>query len=452
VKYKEKIEQIDEAPETEVVITNPEEFIDDPEDEETLKKRFKDDEDSLKLVVVCEKWTTGFDVPCLHTMYIDRPMKNHNLMQTIGRVNRTYKDKPAGLIVDYIGIGENLREAMDKYTSDIREQAMQDIDFAIGAMKKQHQKVKSFFEHTDYEGWEEKQGLELQRLVHQAENEVLETKEKEEKFKDAVKQLKKSYSLVSPHKEALKIRSDVVFFEAVKENIEKPIGREERYVEKEEREEAASAMKELISEGISVKELVEIVGFETGKRKHVLSDDFLQEVQDIEYENVQVKLLEKLIRNEIADRKKRNLAKYKDFEERLEETIGKYHQNFLTTKEVFNQLMDYANELGEEADRTERLGLSEEELAFYDAISEEGDIDIEETKLKEIATEIKRRLKEKSKAVDWTKRKKIKNEMKSEVKRYLRKQGFSHKEYEPLVDPIVDQARAFYGEQAIGIA
>ncbi|ERH03620.1 MAG: hypothetical protein J07HR59_00739 [Halorubrum sp. J07HR59] len=131
IKYKRQIESIDGAPEVEVVISNPDEYIDDPLSENKLKRRFKDDEDPLKIAVVCRKWTTGFDVPCLHTMYIDRPAKNHDLLQTIGRVNRKYKDKDGGLIVDYIGIAENLKKALDKYTSDIQEQAIADIEMLV---------------------------------------------------------------------------------------------------------------------------------------------------------------------------------------------------------------------------------------------------------------------------------------------------------------------------------
>jgi len=441
-KYWKYLSQLDQAPETALVITDVEEFTDYPYSHKELKRRFKDDEDSLKLAVVCDKWITGFDAPHLHTMYLDKPMKNHNLLQAIGRVNRVYKDKPGGLVVDYIGVADNLKKALDKYTSDIQKKALKNIDVAVDTMMHQYEEVKSFFEDVEYENWKEKEGLGLQRLLHKAENEVLETQEMEEKFKDAVTKLNKSYALVSNHEKAIDIRSDVVFFRAIKDSIEKidESGREED-IEKYD-----SALKELVSEEISVDDLVEITGFiGDGERKPVLSEDFLDDVEKIEYENLQLKMLQKIIENEINSRKKQNLAKYESFEEKLQETIQKYNNNFLTTKEVIKQLREYATELQEEKRRTVILDMTEEELAFYDAISQNTDKKIDKKDLREIAIELKNRLKTKA-DIDWTNRRKMRSKMKREVKKILRSSGFSYKEYEPLVEPLVKQAEAFYSK------
>jgi type I restriction enzyme R subunit len=449
VKYKRHIDSIDGAPEAEVVISNPDEYIDNPLSEDKLKRRFKDDEDPLKIAVVCKKWTTGFDVPCLHTMYIDRPAKNHDLLQTIGRVNRKYKDKDGGLIVDYIGIADNLKKALDKYTSDIQEQAMADIEMAVETMHRKHEKVTDFFEDTDYDDWQEKEGAELQRLCHRAQNEVLEPKDPTENredrkkdFMDAVTQLEKAFSLVTPHEEAEEIRSDVVFFRGIKDTL-RSIERNES--EPGDVEEIDTAIKEIISNGISAEDVVQVAGFENWKEgKPVLSDEFLKDVENIEHGNLQVELLKKLIRGEISARKRSNISKYQNFEESLEETVNKYNNRSISTQEVIDELRQYAEELQEEERREERLDLSEEELAFYDAIASNTEQDIDEEVLREIAKEIKELLQE-NVEVDWTNRTKMQSKIKREVKALLREKGLKHSQYDPLIEPIVTQAEALYG-------
>ena len=441
VNYKRAIERIPDAPEVEVVISEPEDYIDDPKDNEKLKRRFKDDDDPLTLAVVCDKWLTGFDVPCLHTMYIDKPMKNHNLLQAIGRVNRVYKDKPGGLIVDYIGIGENLKRALDKYTTEIQETAMLDLEEAVRVMHQKHEKVANFFDRLDYDDWPHLEQLERQRLIHKAQNEVLVTEEREEKFKEAMAELKKAFALVTPHPESNEIRADVVFFEAVLDSIrsmENPGGDDKV-------KELDSAMKELVAEGVGIEDLVEIAGFDRWEEeKPVLSEEFMAEVEEVEFENLQVKMLEQLIRNEISTRKQGNLAKYESFEEELEETIENYNKDFLSTQQVIEELKGYAKEIQETDDRQQELDLNDEELAFYDAISSNSDTEIGEETLKDIARELKQNLKD-SIEVDWTNREKIRAEIKTEVKAVLRSNGLKLSKHEHLVDPIVAQAEAFYG-------
>jgi type I restriction enzyme R subunit len=447
-KYKKHIDQIKDSPETAVVITNPEQHIDNPQSERKLKKRFKDPEDSLKIAIVCEKWTTGFDVPPLHTMYVDRPMKNHNLMQTIGRVNRVYKDKPGGLIVDYIGIGDNLRQAMDKFTSEVRERTLQNIDTAVKELDKTHRQVAEYFQKTEYEGWHSKRGKELTRLVRKAENEVLEQVTEEKEFYDDVKAFEKAYTLISPHEEALKYQEDKVFFETVRDSLKKVENLGDDDYKIEDREEADSAMEKMVSEEIDVEKMVDIVGLEKDyDRRAVLSQEFMEEMAEEQPENVRAKMLKRIVENEIEERKGNNMAKYESFEEKLDETLNKYHQNFLTTKEVITQLEEYADELREEAEKEEEDDLSPEERAFYDAISEKGEKEISDEELKEIATELKKQLKDKA-DIDWTNRRSLKSKMRSEVKSVLRNKGFKRSEYDPLVDPIVKQAEQFYGSDA----
>ncbi|MDZ5810560.1 type I restriction endonuclease subunit R [Halorubrum sp. AD140] len=446
VKYKRYIEQQPDAPEVGVVISEPEEHIDDPVSEGKLKRRFKDPDDPLKIIVVCDKWTTGFDCPPLHTLYIDRPMKNHNLLQAIGRVNRVYKDKPGGLVVDYIGIAEDLRQALDKYTSDIQEMAMVDVETAVEVMQQKHHKVSRYLSRIDYEGWQELSELELSRLIHRAESEVIATEEKQEEFMQAVAELKRAFALVTPHNAASEIRSDLLFFEAVRDSL--------RSLESEDStkdEELDSAMKKLIAEGVTADDVVSVAGFDKWKSEEpIVSDEFLSDVERVEQPELQVKMLEKLLRNEISTRKQQNLAKYDSFEEELEETLNEYNNQFLTTEEVIEELRNYAEELQQEDRRKERLGLTAEELAFYDAISTNSETEIDDEQLQEIAQEVCEMLKE-NVNIDWTNRKAMRSKLKTRVKGLLRKNGLSHDDYQSLVEPIVHQAEALYGDVSAGV-
>jgi type I restriction enzyme R subunit len=250
--------------------------------------------------------------------------------------------------------------------------------------------------------------------------------------------------LVSPNSAASEIRADLAFFEAVLGAINSI----DNSGNPDEVEELDSAMKELVAEGVGIEDLVEVTGFDKWeKEKPVLSDEFLQDVEEVEFENLQVKMLRQLLENEISTRKKGNLAKYESFEEELEETIDQYNEGFLSTQQVIDELRDYADEIQESDDRQDELGLSDEELAFFDAISSNTDTEIEEEKLKSIAQELKQNLKDRVE-LDWTNRDKIRAEIKTEVKAVLRNNGLSLYKHEDLVEPIVAQAEAFYGGAA----
>lgn len=441
VKYKRYIEEQPDAPEVGVVISEPEEHIDDPTREGELKRRFKDPDDPLKIIVVCDKWTTGFDCPPLHTLYVDRPMKNHNLLQTIGRVNRVYKDKPGGLIVDYIGIAEDLRQALDKYTADIQEMAMVDLETAVEVMWQKYHQVSCFLTKVDYEGWQDLSDAELPRLIHRAESEVLETEEKKEEFTQAVAELKRAFGLVTPHNAAGEIRSDMLFFEAVRDSL-----RSLEVDGSRTNEEVDSAMKTLITEGVTADDVVSIAGFDEWKSEEpIVSDEFLSDVDRVEEPELQAKMLESLLRNEISTRKQQNLAKYESFEEEMEETLNEYNNQFLTTEEVISELRSYADDLHQEDRRKERLGLTEDKLAFYDAIATNTESEISDEQLQEIAEELCEMLKE-NVNIDWTNRKAMRAKLKIRVKGLLRKNGLSYGDYDPLIDPIVRQAEALYGD------
>ncbi|WP_222863745.1 type I restriction enzyme endonuclease domain-containing protein [Natronococcus pandeyae] len=286
--------------------------------------------------------------------------------------------------------------------------------------------------------------MERQRLLYKAQNEVLITEEREEKFRKSMKGLKKAHSLVSPHSAASDIRADVAFFEAVFGAINSI----ENSGNPDEMEDLDSVMKELVAEGVGIEDLVEVTGFDKWeKEKPVLSDEFLSDVEEVEFENLQVKMLRQLLENEITTRKQTNLAKYESFEEVLEETINEYNEGFLSTQQVIDELRGYAERIQETDDRQDELGLSYEEYAFYSAISSNTDTEIDDETLKTIARELKQNLKA-SVELDWTNREKIRAEINTEVKAVLRSNGLSLYKHENLVDPIVSQAEAFYSGAA----
>jgi len=321
---------------------------------------------------------------------------------------------------------------------------MLDIEEAVKVMKEKHQKVADYFAAVDYSDWPQLEELERKRLLYKAQNEVLITEEREDQFRESMKELKKAHALVTPHSAASDIRADVAFFEAVLgainsiENSNNP----------DDVEDLDSAMKELVAEGVGIEDLIEVTGFDKWeKEKPVLSDEFLEDVNEVEFENLQVKMLRQLLENEITTRKQSNLAKYESFEEELQDTINDYNEGFLSTQQVIDELRNYAERIQETDDRQDELGLSDEELAFYDAISANTESEIDEDTLKDIARELKQNLKN-SVELDWTNREKIRAEIKTEVKAVLRSNGLSLYKHEDLVDPIVAQAEEFYGGAA----
>ena len=444
-KYQKQIQNNPVAPESCLIISSKDDYISNPTPENELKRRFKDPDDPLKIAVVCGKWTTGFNAPCLHTLYLDRPMKNHTLMQTVGRVNRVYKDKPGGLIVDYIGIGENLKKALDRYTQQTREQTLKDIDTAIEQLHKYHNKVKSHLEPINYKNYHKQRGKRLGRLVQQALNHITRSYQKEKEFKDDLKALQKAYSLVSPHPKALEIQTDVAFFQAIGDMLQKTEDTGKRT--QKDTTEIDKAMKKIVSEGINTDELVTIIGLEKTGRKAILSQKFLDSVQQKPH-NIQRKILESLIRNEISANKQQNLAKYESFEKELEKTVTKYHNNHITTEEVLQKLQQQAKKLIIHGEKTQDGDLTLQERAFYDALLKQKVKNITKKELKEIARKIKKKLVD-TENLDWTKEGYTtkKSAIRSQLKKILRKEGFSPKQYKPLVKPIIKQAKQFYEAQ-----
>jgi len=409
---------------------------------EEIGARFKDPNDPLKLVVVRDMWLTGFDVPVLHTMYVDKPMRDHNLIQAIARVNRVFRDKPGGLIVDYIGIADDLRKSLRIYSDSIRRDAMIPIEQAVAVMMEKYDVVCAYLHGIEYINWQKLESTELARLIQRAQNAVTMNDENKEGFLKACAELFKAFALVSPHKEANAIRSDVAFFQTIQRSIRKytPSIRD---IE----EETETAIKQLISESVASKGVVDIFS-ELGKERlevSIMSDEFLDDLQKMEYRNLAIEVLRKLLNDEIKTKMRKNVFRYRSFKEMLEETIARYHNNVIQSAEVIQKLVEMAKEIRAVPGRGEALGLSDEEIAFYDAVAKGREHIVQNEQLKEIARELTAIIKA-NLSIDWADQENVKAKIRAAVRRLLRRKGFEPEESNVIVLNVMEQAESLYEE------
>lgn len=392
------------------------------EDRKKLALRLKDVNDSLQMVIVQSMWLTGFDVPCLHTMYIDKKMQGANLMQAIARVNRVYKDKPGGLIVDYIGIGQDLRNAMGIYIQSGGEgEAVLDINEIIAGMKTKFEVVEQMFHGFEYKKYFKADNNKKLQILLGASNFILQDEKLKNRFISEVVALSKLFSMAVPSFESEEIRDEVAFFQAVKARINKftPSG------QKSDRE-VETAVKQIVDEALASDGVVDI--FETAGIKtpslDILSEEFLLEVKNMEQKNLAFELLKKLLNDEVKIRKRKNVVQGKKFSEMLEKVIKKYHNNQIDTAQVIQELSDIAREMKLEDKKAEDIGLSPEEYAFYSVLSENKSTNfLEDNKMKELIHVIVDIIR-KNATVDWEKREDVKAKLRLTVKKVLMKYGY----------------------------
>ncbi|OGZ89683.1 MAG: hypothetical protein A2581_02860, partial [Candidatus Staskawiczbacteria bacterium RIFOXYD1_FULL_37_110] len=448
------ISKMPDAPKIAVVVSKPEDFTGKIQNElnyKELEKQFKNPNDPLKMVIVCDMWLTGFDVPPLHTMYIDKPLKNHTLMQAIARVNRVFKDKPGGLIVDYIGIADNIKKALSIYSSDIQKQAMVPLQEIIDKMHEKYDVVKNILIDVDFSNWKKLEKTELVRLFQKAVNAVITDKkterldeENKKRFLKESEILFKVFALVMPNHEAVKIRNDVEFIQAVKKAIVKRIivdGSPEIDLEIE------SALRELVSKSIAAEGVIDIFAMKDKNKPDIsiFDEKFLEEVKNMKFKNLAIETLKKLLKDELRLRMKRNLIRYKTLLELLENIIEEYENNIINSTKVIEKLLQLAEKIKSAEKAGNSLGLTEEEMAFYDAISV-GKKTLqkdEKTKflIKELVKIIKRDV-----SVDWTNNEIVKARIRADVRLLLLRNDFAPTENEILLDSIFQQARFLYAD------
>ncbi|MAT16625.1 MAG: restriction endonuclease subunit R [Planctomyces sp.] len=419
---------------------------------EELAKRYKDSKDELKLVIVRDMWLTGFDCPSMHTMYIDKPMGGHNLMQAIARVNRVFKDKPGGLVVDYIGFADALKYALKTYTeSGGKGQATIDQKEAVAVMLEKYEVVQDVLHGFDYSGLLHARAIERMSGIAEAMEFILSLDDGKKRFLESVSALSKAFALAVPLEEALEIRDEVGLFQEIRASLIKATVSEGE----KSPEEMNSAIRQLVSQAVASTEVVDIFSA-AGLDKpdiSILSDEFLLEVQQLPQRNLALELLKKLLNDEIKTRMKKNVVQARSFAEMLEEAVLKYQNRSLEAAEVIEELIKLAKEMREAQKRGEELGLTEDEIAFYDAL-EVNDSAVQvlgDATLKLIAHDLVEAVK-RSVTVDWTQRENARAQIRVMIKRILRKYGYPPDKQAQATELVLEQATVLCQEWTTGVA
>jgi type I restriction enzyme R subunit len=406
---------------------------------EFLGNRFRDPKDPFKIVIVRDMWLTGFDCPSLHTMYVDKPMRAHGLMQTIARVNRVFRDKPGGLVVDYLGLAHELKQALATYTeSGGTGRTAIDQAEAVAVMKEKYEICCDLFHGFDRSKWTSGAPQERLCLLPAAQEHILAQKDGKDRLLKAVSELSKAFALAVPHEEALRIRDDVAFFQSVAAALAKraPGGARAE-------EELDHAIRQIISKAIAPEGVVDLFAAAGLKKPDIsiLSDEFLDEVRGMPQKNLAVELLRKLLEGEIKVRRRKNVVQARSFAEMLEQAIRRYQNRAVEAVQVIEELIALAKEMREANRRGEQLGLSEEELAFYDAL-ETNDSAVQvlgEPTLKQIARELVETVR-RNVTIDWAQRENVRAHLRRLVKRVLRRHGYPPDKQEKAASTVLEQA------------
>ena len=406
---------------------------------EELAKRFKDPEDPFKVVIVRDMWLTGFDAPCLHTMYVDKPMRDHGLMQAIARVNRVFKDKPGGLVVDYLGLAHELKSALATYTeSGGKGRTAVDQEEAVAVMLEKYEICCGIFHGFDWSDWTAGNPKERLAILPAVQEHVLRLDDGKNRLATAVVDLSKAFALAVPHQKALEIRDDVAFFQAVKSVLTKSTGLDRRSPE-----EIEHAIRQIVSRAVASEEVIDIFAAAGLKKPDIsiLSDEFLAEIRGLPQRNLAAEMLRKLLEGEIKTRGKKNIVRARSFAKMLENAIRRYQSRTIEAAQVIEELIVLAKDLREADRRGEDLGLTEDEIAFYDAL-EVNDSAVKvlgDETLRTIAQELLRAVRN-NVTIDWTVRENVRAHMRVMVKRILRRYGYPPDKQARATQLVLEQA------------
>ena len=408
---------------------------------EALAKRFRDPADPLQMVLVRDMWLTGFDAPSLHTMYVDKPMRGHGLMQAIARVNRVFRDKPGGLVVDYLGLAHELKRALATYTESggTGETAL-DKEQAVQVMLEKYEVCCGLFHGFDRSAWTNGSLAERFQLLPAALEHVLAQEDGKARCLKAVRELSQAFALAVPHPETVRIRDDVSLFQHARAALSKRTDGDAK-----SDEELDHAVRQIVSRAVAPDGVLDIFAAAGLKKPDVsvLSEDFLREVRDMRRRNLAVELLEKLLKGELATRRRKNVVQARSFAEMLEQTMRRYQSRAVEAAQVIEELIGLARELREANARGETLGLSEDELAFYDALGvNDSAVQVlgDET-LRDIARELVETVRG-NVTIDWTLRENVRAKLRVLVKRVLRKHGYPPDKQESATRTVLEQAEA----------
>lgn len=411
---------------------------------QTVEKRIKDPQSDLKLVIVCDMWLTGFDVPSMHTMYLDKPLKGHNLMQAIARVNRVYPGKEGGLVVDYLGVAGALRDALETYTQSGGQGAPTlDINEAIAEMKRRFEIVRDLFHGFDYMRYFAADTRGKLQTILDAQEHILSLENGEKRLKQHVTELSKAFALAMPTVDALAIREQVAFFQAIKAHLDKIAGSTTGGPTDGDYK---MALKQIVDKAIAPVGVVDVfaaAGLEKPNLS-VLSDEFLAEVRGMERKNLAVEALQKLLKDEIRVRFGRNAIKSDDFSKMLEAALVSYRNGTIEAAQVIEELIDIALKMKASIENNEVEGLEEDEIAFYDALLANGSAKeiMKDDQLRELARILVERVRANT-GVDWTIRTTAQARLRVEVKKLLNKYGYPPDEQALATDNVLKQAELF---------
>jgi type I restriction enzyme R subunit len=415
---------------------------------EEIANNFKNPDTDPQMAIVIDMWLTGFDVPCLHTMYFDKPMKDHSLVQAIARVNRVFKDKPGGLIVDYIGIADNLKKSLSIYTLGAIREVFLDINKVLEQLKEKHDILTSLLDGIEYQKWKSLTPAELSTLTTMAYDRISKDEKTKKTFVRNFVALKKLYALASPRPEAYKIKDDIRFFEMIKKMVVKYSTARIRDITRDLEYEVS----QLISKSISAEEPIDIFAL-MGKGKPEISifdEKFLAQFKNMKYKNYAAELLAKIIKDQLVVKMTINRFRYRSLYERLTRIIEKYNVKLMNTAEVIEELVKIAKEIKKAVEEGKKLRLSEEELAFYDLLSSKERFFENYQEIKEVAREIVKEMGYYIKMADWNRKEYLKAKIKAAVKNVLIRVidgRASYIEIEQLSTDVIKQAEVIYALQ-----
>lgn len=410
-----------------------------------LEARMKDSTSSMKLVIVCDMWLTGFDVPCLHTMYLDKPMKGHNLMQAITRINRVYKDKPGGLMVDYLGVAASLRDALQVYAaSGGKGDIKLDQAEAVAVLKEKFEIMRGIFHGFDYEKYFTASTGNQMQIILDAEDFILGQDDGEKRLKQHSLELSKAFALSVPHPDALEIREHVAFFQAVRARLSKITDKHGMSPE-----DYNSAIRQIVDRAIAPAGVVDIFAAAGLDRPNVsiLSEEFLAEIRGMDRKNLAVEALQKLLNDEVRTRFSTNAVKARSFAEMLEQTLQKYKNSSIEAAQVIEELIEIARRMRDSNKEMEDLGLSADEVAFYDALASHGTARevMGDDQLRRLAALLVKRVRA-NVTIDWTLRADAQARLRVEIKRLLREFGYPPDREKIATELVLEQASLF-GEE-----
>lgn len=415
---------------------------------DTLAKRMKNDSDELKIVIVRDMWLTGFDVPSMHTMYIDKPMKGHNLMQAIARVNRVFKEKSGGVVVDYIGILESLKNALKQYTDSDKGNTGIDTDVAISIMMEKLEVLQDMFHGYDYSDYMGKSQVKRFRAITGGMDFILGKPEEDQKeYKKIAIELAKAHSLCAATDIGRSKSYEVSYFKAVKASLVKLTNKEERKLSKREID---ARVHQMLERSIISEEVIDVFDAMGIQRPEVsiLSEEFLEEVREIKHKNLAVEMLKKLLEGNIKSIERTNLVKSEMFSEKIKKTLNRYRNQAITNAEVIEELVRMAHELKKMDEERTKSGLNEDEIAFYDALTADDIVRdfIEDDTLKKIARELTVAIRNNI-TIDWSVRKSAQAGMRRIIKRLLKKYDYPPKQAKKAMETVMRQAEIMCGNQ-----